>query len=175
MKRRWSKLQKTLYDLLLIKELNLQLHCTTYPIRDGWNGKGQKRGMPRYWFTIGKDIVWDWPKDFKDTLYYYEFHGWPTPKLEEGQEIKYNKDGKPIPPRSEKYGKSTTTIANLIEEYINTSKKDLLDKDFKYDKWGFTEILKSSDRRFGKKSLEKFKEEFTNELALKLIEQRLKK
>ena len=59
-KRPWSKLQK---------ELGIQIHCTVYPIREGRKGKGNKRGMSRWWITMDKEIIWDTkdlnPKDYE--------------------------------------------------------------------------------------------------------------
>jgi hypothetical protein len=155
--RPWSKLQKEIYNLLLTKELDLQIHTTTYPVREGRKGKGEKKGMPRYWISLDKNIVWDWPTMFKEDFDYYLLYGWI--RDEDNKLIKYSKGG--------------TVFSGILEEYVHTPKDELRTKIFDADRWGFTEILKASDRRFGKKTLETFKEEFKSEVALKIIDTRL--
>ena len=57
--RRWSKLQKQIYNLLL-PELELQIHCAAYPMRSQCGSTD----LGRYWVTLGGEIIWDYPKDF---------------------------------------------------------------------------------------------------------------
>lgn len=59
--RRWSKLQKELY-LMIDPSIDFQLHCSVYPMRS-------QRGstdLPRYWITLNKEIIFDYPKQFVD-------------------------------------------------------------------------------------------------------------
>ena len=53
--RPWSKLQSALYKVI-DRGVDFQMHSCSYDIGD-WVG------IPRYWITIGKDIVWDFPKN----------------------------------------------------------------------------------------------------------------
>ena len=53
--RPWSKLQSALYKVV-DKDSNFQIHSCSYDI-------GDSVGIPRYWITIGKEIVWDFPKN----------------------------------------------------------------------------------------------------------------
>ena len=53
-------------------------------------------------------------------------------------------------------------ISNLIREYIDTGKEELLNKEFINDKWELTNILKAADRRIGKRRL--------NELSNNILE-----
>ena len=64
-------------------------------------------------------------------------------------------------------------ISNIIAEYVNTPKTKLLDKTFKKDDLKITDILKSADRRLGKKSLLKLREKIKTPGAIKIIEARL--
>ena len=51
----WSKLQSALYKVI-DKDVAFQIHSCAYDIGDGV-------GIPRYWITVGKEIVWDFPKN----------------------------------------------------------------------------------------------------------------
>lgn len=51
----WSKLQSALYKVI-DKDMDFQIHSCAYDI-------GDSIGIPRFWLTIGKDIVWDFPKN----------------------------------------------------------------------------------------------------------------
>ena len=143
--RRWSKLQKEYY-LLLADGLDLQLQCRAYRM-DSQRGR---TNLPRYWITLGKEVIWDYPKDF----------------------IK-----KPHPHRTNvkwyPYGTDISDISNLIREYIDTPKTELFSKEFINDYWGLTNILKASDKRIGTRKLPELKKKIKNKAALKVIEQRL--
>ena len=62
---RWSKLKKEVDDLMDPK-LKFQIYCNAYNI-------GEALPIPRFWITISREIVWDWPKDFieQDGWYFY--------------------------------------------------------------------------------------------------------
>ena len=64
-------------------------------------------------------------------------------------------------------------ITKLIEEYIDTSKNELLLKKFKSDESNITDILKAVDRRIGKKSLLKLTEAIKTPAAIRIINYRL--
>ena len=51
----WSKLQSSLYQVIDSKT-GFQIHCCAYNI-------GECLPLPRYWITIGKKIVWDFPQN----------------------------------------------------------------------------------------------------------------
>jgi len=60
--RVWSKLQKKYYGFRA-GGLNIQLHCNAHRMKSQWgNAK-----LSRYWITLGKEIIWDYPKDFFGT------------------------------------------------------------------------------------------------------------
>lgn len=68
--KRWSKLQKQLY-LVIDDSINFQIHCSAYRM-DSQHGSTD---LPRYWITLGKEIVFDYPKvstDKKDYPYVNE-------------------------------------------------------------------------------------------------------
>ena len=116
----WSKLQKSLY-LIVADNVDFQIHCSVYRMKS-------QRGstdLPRYWITIGKDIVFDYPKQF----------------------INDN--------RSDNYPYVTqiSDISDLIREYINCPINLLPEKHFENDLWGLTDILKAVDKRLGKGKL----------------------
>ena len=94
----------------------------------------------RYWITLGKEIIWDVPKDFP----------------EECAKGTYN------PVASE--------ISNVIKSYLNTSRKDLLSKDFPDDRWGITNIMLAADRRLGRNSLQALSKRNLADPARRILE-----
>jgi len=64
---KWSKLQKALYNIV-DPDMNFQMQCSVFWTRSSWGtkkGKGRET-IPRYWITLGKDVVWDFPGMFLD-------------------------------------------------------------------------------------------------------------
>ena len=64
-------------------------------------------------------------------------------------------------------------MSQLIREYIDTPKEELFTKHFENDNWGLINILKSADKRFGKRRLARLKRRTKNKTAHKIIEYRL--
>ena len=119
----WSKLQKSLY-LIVSDKVDFQIHCSVYRMKS-------QRGntdLPRYWITVGKDIVFDYPKQFIN---------------DEGNE-------------NYPYITQISDISDLIREYIDCPVGSLPEKHFENDLWGLTDILKAVDRRFGKEKLKAY-------------------
>jgi hypothetical protein len=116
--KRWSKLQKQIYNLLLPK-LEMQIHCSAYPMRSQYGSTD----LGRYWLTLGREIIWDYPKDFA------------------GAKQKYP------------YVTDIAAISELLREYIDTPVEALPRKRFEQDLWGLTAILKAADRRLGREKL----------------------
>ncbi len=63
MAKHWSKLKSPLMAII-DPATEFQIHCCAYDI-------GECIPLPRYWITIGKTIVWDFPKDFVDEPDWY--------------------------------------------------------------------------------------------------------
>ena len=145
MSKPWSKLQKEYY-LLIADGLKIKLHCRAYRM-DSQRG-GTK--LPRYWITLNKKTIWDYPK---------QFIGEEHPSRANSQWYPYSTD--------------VSDISNLIREYIDTPKYELLTRNFKDDHWGLTDILKASDKRIGKRRLPDLKVIITNKAALKVVEARM--
>ena len=122
MSKRWSKLQQRLYNLM-DPELNFQIHCALYEM-NGSGPHGNK--LPRYFITINKDIVFDYPRQF-NTSEKYGYNSYPW-------------DG------------AISSISDIIEEYIQTPKEKLLN-GIEGDIYGLTELLLACDRRTSKKML----------------------
>ena len=127
------------------KTVDFQIHCALYEMNsnDGWHGSK----LPRYFITIGKEIVWDYPKMF-DTTERYGFNSYP-------------------------WDCDISDISNVIEDYMECPKEDLMN-EFENDKWGITDILRVCDRRIGKRRLEEIKENTDNVVLTKIIDKRLK-
>jgi hypothetical protein len=147
----WSKLQREIYDLIS-PDINFQIHCVAYPMRSR-TSRGST-DIPRYWITLGKEIIWDYPQDF-------------LAKAGSSEDC----SGKVHP-----YYPFTTDIhdiSDLIREYIDTPKEALLDKNFESDKWGLTDILKAADRRIGVRRLSRLKSRTHSIAADKVIDKRM--
>lgn len=115
---RWSKLQKQFYSIIDGK-IDLQIHCAVYRM-DSQRGSA---GIPRYWITLGKEIVFDYPKQFAQST-----------------------DGYP-------YETDVSEISEFIREYLDTPVKELFEKEFSGDRWGLADIFKAADKRIGKTKL----------------------
>lgn len=145
MSKRWSKLQSRLYNLME-PSVKFQIHCCLYEMNsnDGWHGNK----LPRYFITIGKEVIWDYPKQF-DTTEKYGVTSYP-------------------------WDTDISDISNLIEAYIQRPFSELMNK-FEDDKWGITEILRVCDRRIGKRRLIELKDTVTDTRLLEIIGRRLTK
>jgi hypothetical protein len=110
--------------------------------------------LPRYWITLEKKILWDYPKNFvtKDGTKNY------LDKIIQGYP----------------YSSDVPDISDLLREYIGTPKEIIYEKHFENDKWRLINILKSADRRIGKRRLLKLKNKTHNIAGNKIIEERLK-
>lgn len=130
----WSKLKKELYKLT-DSRLDFQIHCVVYRMKS----QRGSTNLPRYFITLGKDIVFDYPK---------EFIGQST----ETQNYPYIND-----------------ISDLIREYIDTPLEELFEKQFVKDKWRLTEILKAADKRIGKRRLDELLLHIDSEVAKMIV------
>ena len=91
----WSKLQKEIENLF-VDDLHVKIQCRAYRMKS-------QRGcsdLPRYWITLDKETIFDYPKDFPDL-----------------------RDNYP-------YFSDVSEISKLIREYIDTPVIDLLHKEF---------------------------------------------
>ena len=145
---RWSKLQRELYKIVDYR-INFQIHCVRYPM----NSQYGSSDLLRYWITLGKETIFDYPKQFA-------LKGGRTKNLS-GFLAGY-------PHRTD-----IPDISNLIREYIDTPKEELLTKTFTNDYWGLINILRAADRRIGVRRLETLKKKTHNIAALKVIRARL--
>lgn len=143
--RPWSKLQRELYNLFST-DIHLQIHCTAYPMR---SQSGGSTLLPRYWITLDKEIIWDYPRDYvvgtRAVRNYY------------GESLWYP------------YQSDVSDISNLLREYIDTPKEQILSKQFISDKWGLINILRAADRRIGARRLVRLRLKTHNVAALKVL------
>lgn len=143
MSRRWSKLQSRVYNII-DPALNFQIHCALYEMNSNNGYHGSK--LPRYWITIGKDIIFDYPKQF-DTTYKYGRNSYP-------------------------WDTDISNISDSIEEYLQTPINELLEQ-FSNDKCKVTDILRVCDRRIGKRQLLKMYDTLENETLKNIVRLRL--
>ena len=142
MSKRWSKLQSRLYNLM-DPTVGFQIHTVLYEMNsnDGYHGSK----LPRYFITIGKKIIFDFPKDFPEAR---------TPGKSEYPWITDISD-----------------ISDVIEEYIQRPEAQLMEP-FENDKWGITDILRACDRRMGKRRLKELRECAGKEVVRGIVEKR---
>lgn len=143
MAKRWSKLQTRLYNLM-DPSIDFQLHCALYEMNsnDGYHSNK----LPRYFITVGKEIVFDYPKDF-DTTRNYGRNSYP-------------------------WDTEISDISNMIEAYIQRPEETLM-QPFEGDVWGLTELLRVCDRRIGKRRLHALRNATAGERLLCIIDRRL--
>lgn len=87
----WSKLQREV-SKLFAEGLRLQIQCRAYRMASA-NGSTE---FPRYWCTLGKDVIWDYPREFGEHATYHP------------------------------YETDVSSISSLLREYIDTPTKQLL-------------------------------------------------
>jgi hypothetical protein len=134
---RWSQLQSLIYNVWC-DDLRLQIHCTAYPLPGSCD-------VGRCWITLGKEIIWDVPKDFPEE----------------------RKRGTYSPVASE--------ITELIHLYLDTARNELMKQVFPEDHWGLVDIFRAADRRLGAKSLEELAQRNLTPPARKVLEERQKR
>lgn len=149
--KRWSSLQREIYKLM-DENINFQIHLSRYRMDSTYGSTD----LPRYWITLDGETIFDYPKQF-------------ICKDEEGHNIKNLYGYKYYYP----YENEASDMSDLIREYIDTPKDEVFSKHFENDCWGFINIIKAADRRFGTRRLEALKSKTHNKAALKVIERRL--
>ena len=131
-KRRWSKLQKALYNIV-DPDMKFEIHCSVFWKRSCWLSKKNrgKEYVPRFWITLKKEIIWDFPAMFleHETLCRCGFCS----------TIKNSYD----------FSGNYTWVAETIRAYLDTPKEQLLTASFEDDKYGFVDIIRAVDRRIG--------------------------
>ena len=140
----WSKLQRAVY-MIRAQGLPLQIQCRVYPM-DAIYGT---TGIPRYWITLGKEIIWDYPKQFV-SLGYLDRHlpdKWP-------------------------YATDISEISCLIREYLDTPRSAILSEPFENDLWGIVNILRAADRRVGSRQWEALEQQANNTAVTKILAKR---
>ncbi len=153
---RWSKLQRELYEVIT-DDINFQIHCSAFPMDSQYGGTK----LPRYWISLDKEIIFDYPKQFVIKTEIVRYRG--NVRNLSGKAAYYP------------YGTDISEISELIKEYIDTPKNEILTKQFDHDHWGLVNILRAADRRIGTRRLESLKKKTHNIAALKVIETRLAK
>ena len=124
----WSGLQSALYNII-DPAVEFQIHSNAYSI-------GTSVPIGRYWATIGKEIVFDFPSQFMDII----DASWDEAKS------KGNYDDA-IYPYTE-----IEKLSGLIRDYIDCPLDQLLTHEFD-DRWGLVPLLRTCDRRIGKRRL----------------------
>jgi hypothetical protein len=158
-KRPWSKLGREI-RALFAPNIPVQIHCSTLPLQ-GKEACGSTK-FPRYWITLNKETIFDYPKQFMD-LPDHNAEWWDKKRADTSGQVTV-RNCYPY----ERHGVSEISV--LIRDYIDRPRETLFEP-FENDRWGLTDILKALDRRIGKRRLLEMKTE--NPGALKVISLRL--
>lgn len=110
--------------------------------------------LPRYWITLGGDVIWDYPGQFA-------LPGGGTRRAD-GQFV-----------RGYPYSTDISEISNLIRNYIDTPPEELLTRHFETDHWGLVNVLRAADRRIGRRHWPVMKKKTRNLAARKVLAARL--
>jgi hypothetical protein len=137
--KRWSKLQSRIYGMVA-PDLPFQIHYIAYPMRSQFGSTL----IPRCYITIGKEIIWDFPRDFPDACI-----------------DSYSACTESLP------------ITTILRMWTDASSDDLLAFSPVSDRWGLAEILLAVDRRMGRKRLRLLYERTTHENVKAIIDMRL--
>ena len=151
MSKPWSKLKKDL-SKLFDENLDVDIHQSVYRMQSQMGNSD----LPRYFVTFNKEIIFDFPKMFINE------------KLESGFGKGYTV--KNLYP----YDGTVSELSQIIREYINTPKEEILTKKYGQD-FGLVDILISCDRRLGKEKLKEYASKIEEKNpAFKIIQQRIK-
>ena len=145
---RWSKLQKQLYQLF-DPQIRIQVQCRVVRM----NSQYGSTDSPRYWITLGKEVIWDYPGQFA-------LSGGGTARADGTKIVGYP------------HVTDVPLISALIREYIDTPVSLLLSKQFANDHWGLVNILRAADRRIGARQWPKLRRKIYNIAALKVLAER---
>lgn len=145
----WSKLKSRIVDLFDPK-LKIDIHQSVYRM-DSQRGSND---LPRYFMTLNKEIIFDYPKDFVSVEIQSKYKG-----------VSKNEVQHLYP-----YVTQMGDISDLLRAYIDSPVKDILNKEFD-DPFKITDILKASDRRMGKEKLTKWSESKSQKIK-EIIQQR---
>jgi len=134
---RWSQLQRLIYSLWC-DDIRLQIHCAGYPLSGS-------ESVGRYWITLGKEIIWDVPKDFPE-------------ECAKGT-----------------YNTVASEITRVIRAYLDLPRGEVMTKVFADDRWGLIDIFRAADRRLGTKRLAALAQSNLAAPAAKVLQARLSK
>ena len=134
--RPWNKLQRGLY-MIVDPTINFQIHCAVY-------STGPNYKIPRYWITLGKEIIFDYPKQYMDSWFMFPSNG------------------------------LVSDISDLIREYIDTPLSELMNKHFENDLWGLADIFRAADRRIGQRRLSQMQKATKEPIVQKILALRIK-
>ena len=150
--KHWSVLQREICRIV-DDSIDFQIHLTRYRMCSQYGSTD----LPRYWITLGDEVIFDDPKQF-------------VVQDESGSYVKNLKGERAHDP----YENDISDISALLREYLDTPKEALLAKQFANDCRGIVNILKAADRRFGRRRLELLKRKTGNQAAQKVIACRLR-
>jgi hypothetical protein len=173
--KRWSKLRSRV-EGLFVPQLDLQLHLSMYRM-------ASQRGshdVPRYWLALGKEILWDYPRDFQGTDRVSGEISFAPGRYEEILADLDDEEREWLEEEESRYGdaeypyiNATSWISILLRRYTDAPLPGLIDREFPLDRWNLTDLLKIADRRLGKRKLSLKYAHHENSRVRRILEVRL--
>lgn len=129
MAKRWSKLNAQISQIL-VEDLPLRLQCTQIR-RNPMNAGSLATELGVFTVYLGKLLIWDFPKQFVmfQTTY---------------------------PGGGNHYSYTVSDLNQLLREYLDTPRDQLLANEFTRDFFGLCHLLRAADRRLSIPRLEQF-------------------
>ena len=88
--------------------------------------RGEGGSVGKYWMVLDGETIWEAPR---------------------------NAGGQA---KSGAFNDAASMITELLREYLDVPRDELLTREFSGDRWGIIDLLRSSDRRIGKGKLREF-------------------
>lgn len=126
----WSKLKKEVQKLW-IESIKADIHQAVYRM-DSQRGS---TNLPRYFITLDKEIIFDYPKQFLDYVNYKDY-----------------RDREHTVRDTYPHINDVSEMSDLLRQYIDTPKENLL-TPIEKDIWGITDVCRALDKRLGKEKL----------------------
>ncbi|MCD6400664.1 MAG: hypothetical protein J7L73_01930 [Anaerolineales bacterium] len=105
---------------------------------------------PRYWITLEKEIIWDYPRDFVGS-----------------------KGSNRAGPECYPHVTDIADISNLIRVYIDTPRGEIMTREFAADHLGLVDVLRAADKRIGARRLPELSRTTGSQAAQAVIVARL--
>jgi hypothetical protein len=156
--RPFSKIKKNI-DSFFDEKLNMEMCCLSYPIRSQYGSSS----IPRFYLKLGKEYIWDFPKDFEIKKH---FHEWVN-EVHISELVRDYID-EPVDKLLRKEFEKDKI--SLTDHFYMKNRSEDIEIELK-----LTELFKAADRRLGKEKLLSWAKEVKNPLVDRILAIRFEK